>query len=667
MIKHRMPMTRFKLIEPTNNTRSIYMDKISKQNSGSIFSKLPDSIIASILEHVDQLDLVNLMLTCSNFYDIATDRLYRRVTIAIGSELPVEYNNETRIFIQKNGFTYMNSSLIFSIKNLLKFLESLHHNPYLLNKIKFFIFDKCTAEDTIDLDLLQTEIIDFFGENSTEINFLHITFVDYITGITKLKNFLLRDNIRNRIFKLFVTKAKDLYEPRTPPNLTNLFLMLDEEELMNFDGFDLSKPPFEALNNLRSLTSSSKIQFGLQILENIKLYDDMKIKLKGLTLFHCHREDLYNDENDFILDLDPNTMSQDLKAYLKNHDMRLNFKTISSKIDLTTLRHLFLKIDCFVSRNGTCNCYKKFFEDFTIYSQKHDGLPKLTSLEVESFPYMEWLRPTELLDRVFAPIGNFLKSLSNMTRLKLDFAAPTFKTFYSIEMNSFLMNELNRKIMEAFFFDYFPPSTCLNLKSVELADFLTSFIYYKPDFYQSLLHTCQCWGCNIVLEKLKEEFCSVLVEEQEELDEDSTLYFLIRFLLTKVQGDREICIPIKEMAYDYTKYPIFKGEPHALHNQCHGKSRDCKCFDDAEINIDDLTTTYVIHQLEPIVRYLVGIFGELDILMIHGIYYHYDKDLAKYMPIFDEYDYPEKFLRDNMDDINTISIPNVEYGYFLST
>ena len=59
---------------------------------------------------------------------------------------------------------------------------------------------------------------------------------------------------------------------------------------------------------------------------------------------------------------------------------------------------------------------------------------------------------------------------------------------------------------------------------------------------ESLLHTCKCWGCQLVLNKLENEFYDKLIDENLE----TNYYMTIGYILGKLQADREVCIPIKE-------------------------------------------------------------------------------------------------------------------------
>lgn len=665
-----------------------------KQPINSLVNKLPENIIREIFQYVDQFDLVNLLKCCTQLYPIAIERLYQRVTVILNAQFRCEYRNDHRAFIRDNGIKYMDSALIFDIQDLFSFMRSITENVALLQYIKFFVFDKCHASLQYEIESLQNDIIDFFGEYSNEISFLHITFLEFMSGITKLSNFLRNDNIRNKIFKLFVTSIKDLYTPSIPQGLTNLFLMLDETDLMKVEEFDLSTNPYDTFNSLFTLTCSTNHQYGLQILKNMKLIsNDIKLKLKGLTIFHLHKENMLSDELEALFNnLNVNVNKDDeLYRYIKSLDKRLNFETINSKIDLTYLNLLYLKIDCCEHRINNCNCFQDFFKNLTIYSKENNGLPNLNCFELELYPNYEWLRPHQILENILTPLGHFIKSLSKLSRLTIDYLTPAFKMFdVSLEMSSNSLNKLNERLMEAFFLCFFVVNdendTIVNLKTLQLPDFLTSFIYYKPDFYNSLLHTCQCWGCQIVLEKLKELFFPLYDPDEEddesededwndnnnrqELDAESSYYILIGFILGKLQSDREVCIPIKQTKFDYKNYPIYKGQPHTLHNHYHEDATDCKCnfLSDpqgmSEYNIDNLVTTYIIHQLKPIINYISLIFINLDNLMIHGIYYEYNYTTRAMEPVFDKDDYPIELYFDKIDEIKQGKTVDLPFGHF---
>jgi hypothetical protein len=521
------------------------------------------------------------------------------------------------------------------------------------------------------------------------MNFLHISFIDFDHGIQKLTTFLSQGNIRQKIFKLFLKNLDDFDKPFIPACLTNLFLSLDETDLVDEDGksivLDLNSHPYDVFNNLFTLTCSTKNQMGLQIVKSIRLLNDnVKLRLKGLTIFHCHNENALAEEIQYTDSFDEGK-PKNLVQFNKIAQKKLDFTILEQKFDLSYLSHLYLRVDCMEHKLSTCKCFEKFFNNFTEYSKAHGGLPKLKSFEVESFPSFEWLTPIPALEYVLKPLGGFIKSLKCIERLTIDFLTPGFKMFDNDgRQPAIFINKMDESIMEEFFLSLFEPlsNITMNLKTLQLSDFLTSFIYYKADFYHSFLHTCQCWGCDLVLEKLKDMFYPITLNSLEEEDGndsdiEETYYLLVGYILGKLQTDREVCVPIEDRTYKYDKYPIYKGQPHILHQGFHTPlstkdiSSVCKCnIDDdplgkLELNIDNLVTTYIIHQLDPMVRFLRKIFMGLDNLVIHGIHYRHDRGSKRFVPIFDESLYPLELLNLKRDAIRHCINPSGPFGYFM--
>lgn len=656
------------------NTRTF---KNTIHPTNSLITKLPPYIIQQILEYVNQFDLINLLLTCSRLYLLAIEKLYKRITIVLEAEFPNKCKGDSHKYIIDNGMKYMDSSLIFKLNNLLKFIITITKNKSIFQLIKYVVFDKSydTFQGGSDLLIaLQCQIMKIF-EFSKNLNFLHISFVDFTKGIDKLTKFLLFENVRQKMFKLLITDLNQLNKPFIPPNLTNLFLLLNDHDHDDDNNnnkipiMDLSMPPFDCFNSLFTLTCSTTNQLGLSILKNLKLSSrNMKLKLKGLTVFHRHKNTFLTPEQE-----------QDEQQQQSDNSTKLDFEIINQTIDLTYLSHLYLKVDCNEHRDNLCNCYEIFFDKFSQFSNQNNGLPNLINFEIESYPNMEWLRPHQQMENILTPLSGFIKTLTNLLRLTIDFSTPGFKMFdNNLALSNYMLNKLNEHLMQAFFLSFVIKNEnqndndkvplLTNLKTLQLPDFFTSFIYYKPDFMESLLHTCKCWGCQLVLNKLENEFYDKLIDENLE----TNYYMTIGYILGKLQADREVCIPIKEKTFHYNKYPINKGQPHTLHNNFHIPNENeneneeevdnhslmtncCQCniINDPlgvdELNIDNLVTTYIIHQVDPIINYLNVMFINLDNLMIHGIYYERDPLIGKMIPIYDNSEYPQSFLMEAKD------------------
>ena len=121
------------------NTRTF---KNTIHPTNSLITKLPPYIIQQILEYVNQFDLINLLLTCSRLYLLAIEKLYKRITIVLEAEFPNKYKGDSHKYIIDNGMKYMDSSLIFKLNNLLKFIITITKNKSIFQLIKYVVFDK---------------------------------------------------------------------------------------------------------------------------------------------------------------------------------------------------------------------------------------------------------------------------------------------------------------------------------------------------------------------------------------------------------------------------------------------------------------------------------------------------------------------------------------------
>ena len=79
----------------------------------------------------------------------------------------------------------------------------------------------------------------------------------------------------------------------------------------------------------------------------------MKLKLKGLTVFHRHKNTFLTPEQE-----------QEQEEQQSDNSTKLDFEIINQTIDLTYLSHLYLKVDCNEHRDNLCNCYEIFSINF---------------------------------------------------------------------------------------------------------------------------------------------------------------------------------------------------------------------------------------------------------------------------------------------------------------
>ena len=73
---------------------------------------------------------------------LAIEKLYKRITIVLEAEFPNKCKGDSHKYIIDNGMKYMDSSLIFKLNNLLKFIITITKNKSIFQLIKYVVFDK---------------------------------------------------------------------------------------------------------------------------------------------------------------------------------------------------------------------------------------------------------------------------------------------------------------------------------------------------------------------------------------------------------------------------------------------------------------------------------------------------------------------------------------------
>lgn len=315
----------------------------------------------------------------------------------------------------------------------------------------------------------------------------------------------------------------------------------------------------------------------------------------------------------------------------------LDFAALERTVDLAQVRTLRLSVDCLVS----CRCLGRFAEQLCAYLAQQRGMPRLTLLELRFLPQSEWLGPSDLVEEVLTPFGNFVKTLCALQHLTVDFAAPLYKMYSESGMPLLYLNlRCNEKLLEAFFLPLCtdsPTSVSRTLRSLALPDFFMLLVYYKPNFYESFLHTCRCAGCALVLAMLQEQFPL----GDEDIDsEEASMYVLVGLILAKLQHERPLL----------ARRQVLGAGTNTLHLHLH-RHTPCQCGALATLAtgsanahathathvVDALATTYVVHQCRPIADYLAQIFQGLTHLTLHGVHYARGNGMQC---VFDEETFP---------------------------
>jgi hypothetical protein len=632
-----------------------YKPLVIESNPGYILSILPKSVFRDILLFVNQYDLYALLLVNREIYELATDKLYERVCVQLQPKFPLKYHGDRRKYVEEAGLKYMNTSIIFDLLQVLQFAVSLKVNPKLISKFKLFIFEHYYEGD-FEAFNVQSKLYKFFGKYCTDLKFMNIAFTNFTSNFNEMIEYLSKENIRRKIYKLFVLEIDQLYKPIIPKNVTNLYLILNENDLIDDNGnrifIDLAQPQFQYLNSLQRLTCGTVHDMGLEVLKAFKLrHVEEKLKLNGLNINHLHNEDIL--ELDFIDLRVADDHFNEFQKFVKSLDKRLNFSIISDRIELSYLTHLTLKIECI---SLDCICFQTFIHDWVQYFRDENPNSKIKSLTLERFSNIPE-SPEYFLSQIIEPMGQLINCLNSLENLFIDFQTPGFKNIATNDGSPPLFfNRFDDNYLENIFLKFFPPLSLIrkNLKVLQIDDFFLSFIYYKTEFLNSILHTCKCWGCHLVLEKLEELF--------HPHDENSnnhnngilmqtTYYSLLGYVLLKLQTDRQVFTPIKDTTSDWNEYPMYPGNPHTLHCIFHRyetpETMECHCNLDGpqELFIDNLVTIYLVHQTIPITKYIKKILPNLTYLMINGIYWEYDHQGKEFVTTFDDMEYPRAHLQ----------------------
>lgn len=339
--------------------------------------------------------------------------------------------------------------------------------------------------------------------------------------------------------------------------------------------------PIPSSSVLQHLSCSSQDHQGLEVLAHMD--PEEKLQLASLSISHLHD------------DAAP-----------------LDFSSIASSIDISQLSKLRLHVDC---HQLGCACYSKFFDSLASFAAENGGLPRLKSVEIEAFPQDDWLRPVEMLELKLEPLSAFLKQLTGLEELMLDFATPCLKMTGDSETSISDANKINRRLADAFFLSMFEkPDFGRRLRRLEIPDFLASFAYYKSEFRGSMLQSCPCHGCNEILEELSLKVHTEIAQEDPDVDESQVLYLVMYAILFKLQSEKLVSLGVNTH-YTLSLLKADSSDWIAEH------------FSSCTVS-EQALKTYIAHQLQPMKRYFIRIFENLTRLNLHGIYFEKGADMV---------------------------------------
>lgn len=309
--------------------------------------------------------------------------------------------------------------------------------------------------------------------------------------------------------------VSDLSELETIPQrrVESISFNLGRLDQPQMNRLDLFSEHFAYVYQVPSLEFATVKGFGLDVIRCLQC-GPVKLEPTQLTLGHRHQAE--DDESDSIT----NSIDSIAPAKLDGEWHRLDFRVLEDKILLSRLTSLNLRVSCDehnaeVMEDG-CSCFVDFLADWRSYLSANSGLPNLQELELSVPPAREWARPHDFLNAIIIPASDFIKTLTGLRKLSFGLNTQSYKMYEQTGMSPDLLNRVNTRLIEAFFLSL--GGAMSTLEHLELPDFLMAFFFYKPQFMELLLHTCQCSGCSMVLQELDVDLIPVDEEAEEDVE-----------------------------------------------------------------------------------------------------------------------------------------------------
>lgn len=672
------------------------------------FTTLPRDVLAYILALVGQSDLAALASTNSQLYEVATDLLYHSILVVPQVIVSAEYNYSFSEYTSRvrsvTGYSYVGSiaqteclAEALSNRRLVEKIVHFHVQPQFTDPGMICVCARIHKLLQSDRDLV----------NSTgRFHDLNRT----LYGLGELKQ-----QKQSSTYRVVLDLENLVVSAPISATMAHLEVGMKNarglDVLRSFRGnlapHELTISHFHNLGECGGLEQSEQdglmggaLEVSLEM-ENGQ-YGESLENQSGIGLNQEIQLDEYRREGHTT-----NTSAETCAG-------ALDFSLLRS-IDICTLSSLHLHVSCGddTETMDLCSCFRDFMLNFGRFLAGSNGLPNLQELEICVLPQGEWIQPHHLLDAVLTPVSSAVSTLSKLQRFRFGLSSSTLKMYDESGMSLQQLNSLNCRLVEAFFLSL-QPHVLQTLTHLELPDFLMAFLFYKPNFMESLLHACKCTGCAQTLGHLSSYV--PLDENGNVLDRNCALYVMVGFILDKLHDERQLVKPpnhtgtvehctlypgvpcriqqvvasiaptsgVQEVAESagevegvqtsrafelgttscgnlevsvdshvesaHTQHP----GPNALHpgfctrREQHfkeGETSNVSCRKPADA--DDLVTTYILHQVRPVVEFLAAVFPNLDHLMVHGL--HFEKRGSCFSSVFDPDSYPELGNTDTVD------------------
>lgn len=436
------------------------------------------------------------------------------------------------------------STVLLGVANLQKLLRSLKENPKLIGRIRRFSFP-CDYENA-DVQKLQRDF--------------HILLSSF--NLFSHENGLYTVNQEHENHQNGESRdSSGLFRKLSSGNIDQrkLFEKLD----VLISGLDTEHPHCSTLESLQDMPSISLPQNGFRFLQNLP--NGVKLMPSSLSISHEHSEELEKPGN----------------------SSNINFKILHSKIDISQLSNLTLDLNC----THQCLCIPRFFEDFETYlDTEQRDFCKLSKLNL-ILHHEDWLDATEFLETVITPVTGVIAKMRSLHTLSLSLSVETFKLYTQDGMSPSRLNLVNSGILKV----VMQAVENSSIKELAFPDLFTLFFYYKPQFYQSVLHTCQCNGCKNLLSEVKRRYLPI--DDEDVADDESGFFVVIGFVLDKLRRERKL-LPCGKREYvlhtgtrgilesSFGKKSVVENENyHEVGRNFGGDfGGDCDCDSDAEID-----------------------------------------------------------------------------------
>lgn len=540
---------------------------VSLPMNRNTLQNLPLPVLSEILSYVDPAVLPNVAATCSRLYLAATTLLYRSIQIV---PHPHDLGNKCcrragqnknlegaydELLNNKSKNPVYKGCRIFHLPQIEALAATLEKNPLLAEKIYYFDFHFGYSDDRVKL---------------CQSN-MHLIMQTYALNIRRYR--MMYNNVEVDALTLHAdgpfinashVEVTDLGELETmhERRIDAISFHLDQSQIGSLDLFSSN---LDYLYQIPALEFATVHGFGLDVVRALHC-GPVKLETSLLTLEHRHEAEHEEYESRGA-------------AGFESESHRLDFGVLEEKFLLTRLTSLHLRVSCREHNDDFiddgCHCFVGFLADWQRYLSANSGLPNLRELELSVPPAREWARPHDLLNAIVTPSSDFIKTLTGLKSLTFGLCMQTYKMYEQTGMSPARLNRVNTRLIEAFFLSL--GGVMQTLEHMELPDFLMAFFFYKPQFMELLLHTCQCSGCSMVLKELdvdllgNEEDANGEVEGEGEVEE----------------GDEELSIVDHDAEDDQNEYESNETEMIGNEMNENGPAGNESTESEIEYEIDD--------------------------------------------------------------------------------